>query len=288
MPKGIYLKQISIALFWSGMYVAARIISAEVPAFSASFIRFFLAACILLIVWAVSPKTSLPRGKEWVALCFLGLTGVFIYNFLFFSGMASVPAGRGAVIITTNPIFTAFFAWLIFKEKLSLRKIIGISLAGFGAMLVVTHGQFSTLFSTALSRGDLLLFGAALSWSAYSLCNKLVRNVSAVTAITFTCVIGCVLLFPFACVEGLFSHLTSYSWQAWLALVYVVICCTVLSFVWFNQGVVVLGAQRASLFINLIPAFSVLLGVLVLNETLALSAVLGVFIVCAGVLMANR
>ena len=288
VPKSIYCKQILTALFWGGMYVAARVIAADVPAFSASFLRFLMAGGLLLFIWLASPNTGLPRGREWIVLIILGLSGAALYNFLFFNGMATVSAGRGAVIITTNPLFTAVFARILFKEKMPFSKALGILVAAFGAVLVITRGHPLTLFSSALSHGDFLLFGAALCWSAYSLCNKLVRDLSATTTITFTCIFGCIMLFPFAVQEGIFFHLVEYSWQAWLALIYVAVCCTVLSFIWFNQGIMHLGAQRASLFINLVPVFTVFMGAIILKESLELSMLAGVIIVCAGVFWANR
>ena len=288
VPKSIYIKQILTALLWGGMYVAARVISTDVPAFSASFLRFLMAGSLLFFIWLLSPSTGLPKGKEWIVLLVLGLTGAALYNFFFFNGMSTVSAGRGAVIITTNPLFTAVFARIIFKESLPFSKAIGILVAAFGAVLVITRGHPLTLFNSALSAGDLLLFGAALCWSAYSLCNKLVRNLSATTTITFTCLFGCIMLCPFALQEGLISHFTQYSLAAWLALLYVAVCCTVLTFIWFNQGIMYLGAQRASLFINLVPVFTLFLGALILKESLELPTLLGVAIVCAGVFWANR
>ena len=288
VPKSIYIKQILTALLWGGMYVAARVISTDVPAFSASFLRFLMAGSLLFFIWLLSPSTGLPKGKEWIVLLVLGLTGAALYNFFFFNGMSTVSAGRGAVIITTNPLFTAVFARIIFKESLPFSKAIGILVAAFGAVLVITRGHPLTLFNSALSAGDLLLFGAALCWSAYSLCNKLVRNLSATTTITFTCLFGCIMLCPFALQEGLISHFTQYSWAAWLALLYVAVCCTVLTFIWFNQGIMYLGAQRASLFINLVPVFTLFLGALILKESLELPTLLGVAIVCTGVFWANR
>ena len=212
----------------------------------------------------------------------------FLYNFFFFNGLSTVPAGRAAVIITINPIFTALFARVVLKEKLPGYKIAGILCSACGAILVITKGELHTLFYSALSRGDLFLFGAAFSWSAYSVLNKLVKGVTPLTTITFTCVIGCVLLLPFAGAEAVFERLTSYPWQAWAALGYVALFGTVLPFIWFYQGVQALGAQRASLFINLIPAFTVVLAAAILKEPLEYSLLGGVFLVCCGIFLANR
>ncbi|MBQ4132346.1 MAG: DMT family transporter [Desulfovibrionaceae bacterium] len=288
IPEIIYVKQVLTAIFWGGMYVAGRVVAASVPPMSAAFIRFLLAGAILFAVWNFSSGRQMPRGRQWAPLLLLGMTGAFLYNFFFFNGLQTVSAGRAAVIITTNPLITAILARIIFREPMPPLKALGILIAAGGAMYVVTRGDLGSIFHDALSEGDLFLVCAALTWTAYSLLNKLAADLSALTAITFTCIFGCIMLLPFAAWEGVFVSFTDYSWQVWLCLVYIVICCTVLSFVWFNQGVCYLGAQRASLFINLIPGVTVVLGACILNEPITADIVTGVVLVCAGVFMANR
>lgn len=286
--RTIYIKQIATSFFWGGMYVAGRVVSAAVPAMSAGFLRFLIAGGLLSAIWLNQKNRMLPAGKQWLPLFFLAFTGIFLYNFFFFNGMQTVPAGRAAIIVTTNPTFTAILARIIFKEPMPLRKLIGITLAGAGAFYVVSHGEPLNIFNNAISRGDLFLFGGALSWTAYSLCSKLTRDLSAVTAITFSCLIGCLMLVPFALHEGILSGILNYTWQVWSALLYIGVCCTVLSYVWFNQGIQCLGAQRASLFINLVPGITVVMGALFLGETITPDIVIGVLVVCFGIFLANR
>ena len=288
VPKVIYAKQIATSIFWGGMYVAGRVVAEHMPAFSAGTLRFLFAGLLLFILWFRSPHNTLPKGKEWISLVFLALSGTFLYNFLFFNGMQTVSAARAAVIVTTNPIFTALLARIFYKEALPPIKIAGITIASLGVLVVITRGAPLTIFDSALSHGDIILFCAALSWSVYSMSNKLVCGLSAVTTITFTCIFGFLMITPFAIHEGLLSHIGEYPWQAWAAILYISVCCTVMSFVWFNQGIIYLGAQRASLFINLVPVFTVFMGAALLGEPVTPAILGGVFIVCVGVFLANR
>ena len=288
VPASIYIKQVMTAIFWGGMYVAARLIANTVSPLSAAFIRFSLAGGMLFLLWFTGSDRQVPKGRQWLPLFFLSLTGTFLYNFFFFNGLQTVSAGRAAIIITTNPMLTAVLARIFFKETMPLLKAIGFIIAGAGALYVVSRGDLSSIFSDALSRGDLILFCAALSWTVYSLLNKLVTDLSAVTSITCTCILGCLTLFPFAVWEGLFHELATYSCLTWACMIYIAVCCTVLSFVWFNQGICYLGAQRASLFINLVPGVTVVLGACILDEPITADIVIGVFVVCFGVFLANR
>ena len=85
VPASIYLKQIMTAIFWGGMYVAARLIANTVPPLSAAFIRFLLAGGLLFAFWFIGPDREMPKGRQWLPLLLLALTGTFLYNFFFFN-----------------------------------------------------------------------------------------------------------------------------------------------------------------------------------------------------------
>jgi len=286
----IYLKLLLMALFWGGTFVAGRIVAAQMPAFSAAFLRFFIAAMVLLLITLRTHKKlpQVPR-VQWLPLLVLGLSGVFAYNFFFFRGLHLIEAGRAAVIIANNPILIAIFAALIFGEKVTGIKIAGIVLSVCGAIVVISHGQPAMLLHGGVGKGDLYILGCAVSWVIYSLVGRVVmRSLTPLVAVTYSALIGAALLFPAACSEGLLSHLGDYSLNAWLGLLYLGLCGTVLAFVWYYQGILRIGATRAGQFINFVPICAILLAVWLLDEHLTLSLLTGTVLVSSGVYLTNR
>ena len=286
----IYLKLLFMAFFWGGTFIAGRLLAGEVAPFSAAFLRFTIASSVLIFLTrrhygklpAIKPEQRFP-------LLLLGLSGIFAYNAFFFKGLELIQAGRAAVIIANNPIFIGLFAALLFGEKLNLLKITGIVLSVFGAIVVISKGHPLTILSVGIGKGELLIFGCVASWTTYSLIGRIaLRGFSPLVAVTYSAIVGTILLFPAACFEGLFQHVSEYSITAWASLVYLGLCGTVLGFIWYYQGIQKIGSTRAGQFINFVPISAVLLSVWLLDEPLTLSLLFGLLFVSTGVYLTNR
>lgn len=286
----IYLKLLFMAFFWGGTFIAGRLLAGEISPFSAAFLRFSIAS-IVLIFLTQRQYGKLPtiKSQQWFPLLLLGSSGIFAYNAFFFKGLESIEAGRAAVIIANNPIFIGLFAALLFGEKLNLQKIIGIMLSVFGAIIVISKGHPLAILSSGIGQGELLIFGCVVSWTTYSLIGRVaLRGFSPLVAVTYSAVMGTLLLFPFACFDGVFQHIAGYSLTVWACLIYLGLCGTVLGFIWYYQGIQKIGSTRAGQFINFVPVSAVLLSVWLLSEPLTLSLLLGLLFVSSGVYLTNR
>ena len=262
----------------------------EVQAFAAAFLRFAIASIVLLIITLRSYKKLPPVPREqWFPLLLLGLSGVFAYNVFFFRGLQFIEAGRAAVIIASNPIVIAICAAILFGEKLNLLKILGIVLSVCGAIVVITQGHPVTILHSGVGKGELYIFGCVICWVTYSLLGRAaMHSLSPLVAVTYSALIGAFLLFPAACLEGMFSQITDYSLTAWLSLFYLGLCGTVIGFVWYYQGIQRIGSTRAGQFINFVPISAILLSAWLLDEPLTVSLLSGVFLVSSGVYLTNR
>ena len=285
----IYLKLLLMAVFWGGTFIAGRGISQQVGPFSAAFLRFSVATvCLLLIASRSGQRLTLPQRRHLLPLALLGLTGVFSYNYFFFKGLKLIEAGRASIIIATNPVFIALFASLIFRERLNAARLLGICLSVSGAIVVITKGHPSTILSGNLGWGELFIFCCVASWVTYALLGKAVMaDLSPLTAVTYSSVIGtCFLLFP-AIREGLLSN-WPYSLSVWGNAAYLGFFGTVIGFVWFYQGIQKIGPTKAGLFINFVPISAVIMAYLILDEPITWSLMVGVVLVSLGVYLTNR
>ncbi len=285
-----YLKLLCTSMFWGGTFVAGRMVSQELPPFSAAFIRFAIASISLLVLVRIY-EGGLPRLRrpQLLPISILGLSGIFAYNVLFFTGLQTVAAGRAAVIVATNPIFVALLAALLFKEPLGLGRVIGIAISVCGAILAITGGHPLALFKQVLTWGDIAIFGCVASWVTYLLVGKvMMQNLSPHAAVTYSCLIGTAMLLPFSLAEGLIGHLQLIPWTLWAALLYLGMFGTVLGFTWFYQGVKEIGPSRAAVFINFVPIWAIVSGYLILGEALDPTLILGAAMVSSGVYLTNR
>ncbi|MCT4626361.1 DMT family transporter [Halodesulfovibrio sp.] len=285
----VYGKLILTAVLWGGTFVAGRLLSDGMGAFSAAFLRFLTASvCMVWIMYQRSGGLPALDKKGWLGVCLLGATGVFAYNAFFFTGLQTVPAGRAAVIISTNPILITVLAALFFGEKLTTRKGVGICLSVTGATIAISRGNPASLLTGGLSGGDLIIFGGVLSWVLYSLLGKRMMSfLSPHAAITYSCITGTIMLLPFALNEGMVTDFSGYTMTHLLCIAYLGVLGTVIGFTWFYQAIKEIGASRSGVFINFVPVAAILCGWIILNEPLSLSLFAGVLLVITGVYMAN-
>ena len=286
----IYVKLLLTAVFWGGTFIAGRILAAEVGPFSASFLRFAVATFFLAIfAWRIESRLPRADGKRIAALVLLAMTGVFAYNFFFFSGLQTIEAGRAAVIIACNPVFIALFSALLFKEKLRPAALAGILLSLGGALTVITRGRLELLWAGGFGRGEALIFGCVLSWVAFSLIGKKVLStLTPLVSVLYATTIGAIALLIPALQEGMLDAIAGYTTGSWLAIGYLGFFGTALGFVWYYQGIKAFGPTRAGLFINFVPISAVLLAFAMLGESITLSLLIGTGLVIAGVTLTNR
>ena len=285
-----YLKLLLTAIFWGGTFIAGRMLAAHVQPFSAAFLRFSVAAILLLMILyrRHGRLPGLPRPL-WLPVLLLGLSGVFCYNFLFFWGLQTVPAGRAAVIIANNPVIIALGAALIFGHRLGWVKSMGVLLSVSGAIMAICRGHLASLFSGGLSWGDLLIFGCVLSWATFSLIGKTVLDrITPLAAIAYASVIGALLLLVPALLEGLVHQAVGCSILDWVNIVYLGLFGTVLGFVWYYEGIEKIGPTRSALFINFVPLSAMAMAYVILAEPVTWSLAMGTVLVIGGVYLTNN
>jgi drug/metabolite transporter (DMT)-like permease len=285
----LYLKLVMTAIFWGGTFVAGRIIAREAAPFSAAFLRFLIASAILAAVVARAHRSiPLPTGKQFFSLLILGLTGVFAYNYCFFSGLRLIPANRASLIIATNPAFIALASTLVCGERLRLTNGMGILASVCGAALVVSRGD-PALLAANFGWGELFILGCVASWVTYSLIGKSVmRALSPLLAVTYACVLGMGALLIPALSEGLATFAPHYSGAVWGSIFYLGLFGSAIGFIWYYEGVQAIGPSRAGVFINFVPLSAILLAYLLLQEPIDISLAIGACLIIAGVTLTNR
>ena len=285
----IYIKLLLTAVFWGGTFIAGRIVARDIDPYSAAFVRFAIAGVVLLVmIRVIEGRWPLLNRRQIFSVSCLGMTGIFAYNVLFFEGLQTVQAGRASLIIALNPIIISLLSSLIFKEKLTLIKLTGIIVSVIGAVIVITYGDLSSIFSNPLSRGDLLIFGCVASWVAYSLIGKSVMTgLSPLVSVGYSATIGAIVLaFP-AAMKGVFGQIQFYQFDQWWSLFYLGIFGTVLGFFWYYEGINKIGPMKAGVFINFVPVSAILLAFFLLDEPITWSLATGAVLVISGVFLTN-
>jgi len=284
----LYIKLVLMALFWSGVFPAVNIVLKSMGVFASVFVRFSAAALILLaLLWLREGRLRRLSPRESVLVVGLGLLGITLYNSMFTAGLALVEASRAALIVPTNPAFTALFAALLLKERIGPTRAAGVALSVMGALWVLARGDPRNFLNLDFGLGELLLVLCVFIWSAYTLLGRVALSSLSPLALTaYVMAAGAAPTAIPAWYED--ASLAGVTWQSWTALGYLVVFGTVIPFLWFYEGVKALGAARASQFINLVPPLAVTESVLILGEPMTPALYVGAALVVAGLYLTNR
>lgn len=285
-----YLKLLATMFFWGGTWVAARYAVQTVAPLGVAVWRFLFAAASLLalVVWKYGRLPRLSR-REFGLVLALGATGIFLYNLFFLYGMQHIAAGRGALVVATTPIITLLAAAWLLREGMTALKALGSLLALVGCLTVIGKGDPFALLGGKVGAGETLILGCAVMWAAYTLLGRVgTRTMSALTMTAYASTAGFLMLLATALLYDPAAIAPDYGSGAWVAILFLGLFGTTLGFTWFSAAVQEIGAQRASIFINLVPVAAVLQGSLLLGERLDLSALLGGALVICGVLLTQR
>ena len=285
----LYGKLLLTALFWGGTWIAGRVAVQEALPLAVASWRFLLASLVLgvlLVSHEGRPRWSL---RQFLQLAALGLTGIFLYNLFFLYALKQVEAGRGALVTAFIPVVIALVDALRLRQPMSPRKMLGIALALFGCLLVVTRGQPLQMFSGSVGSGEGLLMGTVATWVLYTLISRQLSKQFSPLAMTFgACFTGWLMLTVAALLQGSLFSLGEVSWRGGSAIVFLGLFGTAISFTWYSEAIGRIGSTRAAAFINLVPVFAVLLGALILHERLGAAVLGGGVLVLIGVWLTNR
>lgn len=277
-------------VIWGGALTAGRIVSAELPAFTTSCIRFMIAGTLMFAsLYLRERKLPKPTKKEFLWIILLSLVGVVMFNALLFTSLKTITAVRSSVMLAFTPAIVTVAAYFLFKEKLTPMIILGIISATIGAVLTITEGNVMEVIRSGLAIGDLYMIGAVLAWAAYSIIIKLaMTRLSPLALLAYGSAAGVVILIPLTIIEGGWALVPDLSAQAIWSLLYLSIGAAGLAYLWYYEGIAVVGSSKASVFLNMEPVAAILLGVIVLGEQLGTVIAIGAILVIGGLFLTNH
>lgn len=293
--KNTFLTGVAFAviacLIWSGNFIVAKAVATEIPPIALAFYRW-LTATICIAPFAYTKfKVEWPIVQQHRNyLLITAFAGFTCYNCFLYMGAHYTSAINLALIGTTSsPVFATILAVMMFKEKIGWFRIVGMAVCLIGIVLLLSKGSWERLAQFHFSTGDILTLLGALSFAFYN--NLAKRKPSSMSNINFLFTgftAGTIMLFPFFMAENIWvDQTTTWSWNIGAAILYLGIGTSILAYLFWNKSIQILGPSRTVLFGNLIPIFSSIEAVLLLNESLTLIQGISSIIVLTGLIIAN-
>jgi drug/metabolite transporter (DMT)-like permease len=270
-------------LCWAGNIVLARGVADIIPPVAFAFWRWTLAFALILpftLRQLVQDRGEIAR--RWRMLFLLSLLGISSFNTLLYSAVHTTSAINGALIQSTMPAVIVLLSLILYREKISTLQLGGVMLCILGACLIVMRGDLKTLRAMSFVQGDLFMIVAVAFYGLYS---ALLRRRPAIHPMSFlaaTFALGAASLFPVYLAELALTGPFPLNRDIVLSILYVALFPSIVAYFCWNKGVDRVGPNRAGLFINLIPAFTALLSVWLLGESLQVFHVAGMGFIAGG------
>ena len=277
-------------IIWSGNFIVARGVIKQISPFSLAFYRWLTASIIIfpLAIKEFRAEKSIVLAN-WKYLFWVSLTGITLFNTLIYiAGHYSSAINLALIGTTSSPVFAVLLAAIFLKEKIRPLRLLGMVICISGIVTLLSGGSLERLINFRFSTGDLWVLAAAMSFAIY---NTLVRKKpSEISTVNFLFVVfsfGTVLLLPFYTWETLNSPPIAWNWSLVLIVIYLGLGASVISYLLWNGAIARLGSARTALFGNLIPVFSTLEAIWILDEEISMIHFVSGLLVVAGLIIAN-
>lgn len=205
---------------------------------------------------------------HWPIVVILALTGVACFNTLVYIGVHYTTSINASLMNSSTPIIIYILSFIFLKEHLTKFQLLGTGLSLLGVLFIISGGSIESIVAFTFNKGDLVVLMAVFCWSVYSLLIKqFAGRLPGYSTFLVTIAIGAIMLVPFTVYELLKTTTTIYwSFSTISAILYVGIIASIVAFLSWNSGVVSLGANKASIYLNFIPLFASIFAVIFLGE----------------------
>ena len=247
-----------------------------------------LAGTLLFWGFAVFFVREKVERSDVPMLLLCGLTGAAANQLLFITGLKYTNHINAALVMTTAPILVLLISWVVLKEPIQLRKVLGVVIGICGAALLIIHGNKFAYTKTALN-GDVLIFCNALSYGLYLvLVKNLMRKYNPLTVVKWVFTYGVVFVLPFGTRELLNTPMNTFTPQVWMAIAYVLICTTFLAYLLNAVALKHVTPSVVSIYIYLQPLLATGIALLLGKDVLTTTKVAAGVLIFSGVFLVSR
>jgi drug/metabolite transporter (DMT)-like permease len=243
-----------------------------------------------LLFWLCYVLFSFQKveSKDIIRLMMCGLFGVAINQMLFFKGLNLTTPINASVIMVTNPIIVLVISAFLISEKITIRKLIGISLGALGAISLFTKGGDLSLLNSSQSLGNLLVLINACSYGIYLVIVKpLMKKYQTMTVISWVFLFGLIFVIPFG-----YNDFSQIQWHSmptniFYAIIFVVVGTTFFAYLFNIIGLRTLNPTTVSTYIYLQPILASIIAIAFKSDELDWSKIISSIIIFAGVYLVS-
>jgi drug/metabolite transporter (DMT)-like permease len=284
-----YLLLSITAMCWAGNAIVGRLAAGHIAPVTLSFLRWSLAFFVILpFAWKHLARDWGAMRSRLGTMIVLSITGVAAFNTLQYWALEHTQALNTLLLQSAAPLIVALWSLILLGVRLTLTQAWGVMLSLAGVLVILLHGDLTTLKNVDFNKGDLIFIVALVIFALYSVLSLKRPDVHGLSFVAFTFGCGAACLIPLFIWELFARPLMTIDTANLLTLLYVALFPSTLAYLCFNRGVRLIGANRAAPFFHVVPVFGTVMSIVFLGEHPQAFHLLGFALVLTGVFVASR
>ena len=286
-----YIMLVFATLFWAGNFTLGKFAYLEnIPPNSLAFLRWCL---VWIILFPFTYKEILKlksqiRGNSSLFVI-LGSTSVCIFTSFTYNALNYTQVINASLFNTAIPVTIILVCFLLKIERTNIYQISGLLISVFGILAIITRLDLNILLTLNFNKGDLFMIGAIIAWGIYSAyLKKRTFKISLLTLVHIICSFGLIFLLPLFILDIAQEKIVEISSNLFYILVYVAIFPSIGSYYCWAGAVSIIGANRAGIFLSLIPLFSTVMAIFFYNEQFQFFHLIGAILIILGLFLSNK
>ncbi len=286
-----YIMLVFATLFWAGNFMVGKLaFLTNIPPMSLVFYRWSLVWLILLpFTFQEILKHKSVILNNLPLLFFLALTSVGLFNSFTYLSLVHTQVINASLFNTAIPAMIIFLCFILKIEKTNKFQIFGLILAVCGILSIITKLDLSVLLSLNFNKGDLIMIGGVITWGLYSaFLKKKNFTLPLLTLVQVLCSFGLIFIFPQFFYEFSQGQLIKFDINLFYILIFLALFPSIGSYYCWAGAVSIIGANRAGIFLSLIPLFSTIMAISFFNERFQFFHLIGALLIILGLYLSNK
>ena len=277
-----------LVVVWAFAFLFIKIGLKELSFVNLTIMRFLIVCLVLILILFFQKKRfSKLHKKDIVPIFLLGFFGVIVYHLGLNYGEQFISPAAASLIIATVPVQIIILSTIFLKEKIGLKKLIGIIIALCGVVVISILGKAGASIHIEYISAVLAVLIAAIMSALYTIAGKkLLTRYSALSLTTYVMLLGSLGLTPF--IRGsLLDQISKMSMTGWFAVIFLGVFSTVVGYGLWYIVLKIKSASEISIYLYAIPVLSTIISYFMFKEKITLMFILGGFLVIAGLIIVN-
>ena len=278
-------------LFWAGNFIVGKFATLfEIPPLTLNTFRW-ISVWLILIPFTFKEiyKNLAYIKKNLLAIAFMGVITISTFNSVVYFALNYTQVINAVLVLAIIPAVTIVLSALMKVEKSNIFQIFGLILSIIGVGSIISNGDVQRIVSLSFNNGDLWMLVCVLSWALYStLLKKNKFKLSQFSLIQIMVSVGVIFLIPQYFYEQSIGLELNFNKAFFLILFYVVVFPAIVAYYCWQKGIEIIGPNRATMFIQLMPLFSAVMAIIIFKEKFELYHFVGATFIVSGIYLSNK